>query len=405
MPPILIGRQSIIDDFQEALDNGIGAPGRIMLVTGQRGFGKTVMLTQFRRIAREQGWLTIAETASEGLVDRLAQSLDPQTGSHVSSAQLSPTVSAAGVGASLGQVTISKESAPLTLRTAMQHCLSSKRTKKGKGVVITIDEMQSATTADIVAIATAVQHTIAASDELDCPEEDKRGIAIVFAGLPSMLNELINNRTTTFMRRALQRELQNVPIPDVRDAYLQSVVQSGKAISAELATQAARESDGYPYMVQLLGYYMWQSAQRRRSQTIEEADLRQGYADAITAFDQAVCAPALDELGTPERVFLQAMAQSMARSATPTESANPSSSGKASSEAAHSATAADAWQPITQQIAKTSDIASFTSRSRSWVSKYRAVLLRDHVIESAGHGYVRFAIPHMRDYLLGTTAE
>ena len=39
MPPILIGRQSIIEDFSEALTNGVGAPGRIMLVTGQRGFG------------------------------------------------------------------------------------------------------------------------------------------------------------------------------------------------------------------------------------------------------------------------------------------------------------------------------------------------------------------------------
>ena len=30
MPPILIGRQSIIEDFSEALTNGVGAPGRIM---------------------------------------------------------------------------------------------------------------------------------------------------------------------------------------------------------------------------------------------------------------------------------------------------------------------------------------------------------------------------------------
>ena len=63
MPPILIGRQSIIEDFSEALTNGVGAPGRIMLVTGQRGFGKTVMLTEFRRSIgkslerrRPQGW-------------------------------------------------------------------------------------------------------------------------------------------------------------------------------------------------------------------------------------------------------------------------------------------------------------------------------------------------------------
>ena len=45
MPPILIGRETAIEEFTEGLDNGAGAPGRIMLVTGQRGFGKTVLLT------------------------------------------------------------------------------------------------------------------------------------------------------------------------------------------------------------------------------------------------------------------------------------------------------------------------------------------------------------------------
>ena len=44
MPPVLIGRESIVSDFSEALENGAGAPGRLMLITGQRGFGKTSCL-------------------------------------------------------------------------------------------------------------------------------------------------------------------------------------------------------------------------------------------------------------------------------------------------------------------------------------------------------------------------
>lgn len=32
-PPILIGRESVIEDFEEGLDNGAGAPGRLMLIT------------------------------------------------------------------------------------------------------------------------------------------------------------------------------------------------------------------------------------------------------------------------------------------------------------------------------------------------------------------------------------
>ena len=35
-PPLLIGRDRVARDFEKGLDNGVGAPGRIMLITGAR---------------------------------------------------------------------------------------------------------------------------------------------------------------------------------------------------------------------------------------------------------------------------------------------------------------------------------------------------------------------------------
>ena len=55
-PPMLIGRESVIEDFEEGLDNGAGAPGRLMLITGNRGCGKTVLLRELQRLASERGW-------------------------------------------------------------------------------------------------------------------------------------------------------------------------------------------------------------------------------------------------------------------------------------------------------------------------------------------------------------
>ena len=128
MPPILIGRHSIIEDFSEALTNGVGAPGRIMLVTGQRGFGKTVMLTEFRRIAKAQHWEVIGETASAGLVTRLIAALSP-SGLRLDQANISPSIGISGIAtASLGQAHFSAESNPLTLRNALlQPCSTSLR--------------------------------------------------------------------------------------------------------------------------------------------------------------------------------------------------------------------------------------------------------------------------------------
>ena len=74
-PPILIGRESVIEDFEEGLANGAGAPGRFMLITGNRGCGKTVLLRELQRLASERGWAVISDSASLGLCDRLADAL------------------------------------------------------------------------------------------------------------------------------------------------------------------------------------------------------------------------------------------------------------------------------------------------------------------------------------------
>ena len=180
MPPILIGRETAIEEFTEGLDNGAGAPGRIMLVTGQRGFGKTVLLTEFRRIAAERGWETISETASPDVAQRLIEALTP-SGLHINQASVSPSVSIPGIAsASLGHIDLSS-----TLRNAIAKRLESGKIGKGKGILITIDETQAASLDDLVAIATAIQHVTTPIDETNVPDAEKKGIAIVFAGLPS----------------------------------------------------------------------------------------------------------------------------------------------------------------------------------------------------------------------------
>ena len=120
MPPVLIGRQGIIDDFAEGIDNGAGAPGRLMLITGQRGYGKTVMLTELGRVAESRGWGVISETASEGLCGRLIEALADK-GVRLRGLSLTPTIGVPGVTASLGGASFSAaEQGALTLRDAIE---------------------------------------------------------------------------------------------------------------------------------------------------------------------------------------------------------------------------------------------------------------------------------------------
>lgn len=361
MPPVLIGRQAVIDDFTEGLENGAGAPGRLMLISGNRGYGKTVMLSELKRIALAHGWKAVSETASAGMVGRLIEALSPQQ--RFKGANLSPSLGIAGLAtASLGSFEFaSPDQGALTLRGAVNARLS--RMKPGTGILFTIDEAQAASMEDMVALATMVQHVISDQDMTDVPNYQKKGVALVFAALPSLVDDLQNNKVLTFLRRSLREELTAVPLPDVRDAYVQTVTQSGKSIEAATALKAAREAEGNPYLVQLVGYYMWRSADRRGSARIEPADVDAGKSDALLAFYDAVCAPVYYGLRSPERLFVEAMAM-------------------------------DACG-----VSAMADIAQRAKRTQSWAGKYRASLIREHVVEAAGYGKVRFAISHLGDYI------
>lgn len=361
MPPILIGRQSIIDDFKEGLENGAGAPGRLMLITGQRGYGKTVMLTELGRVAKDAGWEVISETASEGMCDRLVSAL-VRPGMKLRGVNVQPSIGVSGIlNASLGGASFSVDQVALTLREVVNQRLA--KMPRGKGIVFTIDEAQAASMADMVALATTIQHVIRDEDMRDVSDSDKHGVAFVFAALPSLMDELLHERVLTFLRRSVQHDLGLVAYPDVRSAYIEVVREGGLAIDSEVAELAAEASDGYPYMIQLVGYYMWRAAEVRGSKEIEEADVIQGKKDALVLFDDAVCALLFDGLTAAQKLFVKAVAK-------------------------------EAPQP-----AKVSEIANRAHRSASWVSKYRASLIKERVVESAGYGLVRLSASHLAEYV------
>ena len=184
-PPLLIGRGKVIRDFEKGLDNGVGAPGRIMLVTGARGTGKTVMLTVFGDRAKARRWDVIEETASAGLCERLVDALRIGRGA-LDHLAIRPSLTFAGAGIGLGEAELSPKRMPETLRSAIAGRLDALE-KRHAGLLITIDETQAAERSDMIAIATAIQHQI----------RERRNIAIVFAGLPQMISDLFNDEVIT----------------------------------------------------------------------------------------------------------------------------------------------------------------------------------------------------------------
>lgn len=351
-PPLLIGRERVVRDFDKGLDNGVGAPGRIMLITGAMGTGKTVMLTVLGDKARAHKWDVIEETASDGLCERLVSELCSKD-SLIDKLTFAPSITIAGASVSLGEAELSPKRMPETLRKAMSARLDALE-KRDAGLMISIDETQAASRADLIAIATAIQHQI----------REKRNVSIVFAGLPQMISDLFDDEVITFLRRARTNVLANVPIDEVKESFAQTFEDSGMSLDTSLVEKAAVATAGYPYMIQLVGYYIWDAADARESTVISKEDVDEGIREARVDLDNAVCVPELHGLSKNDKAYLEAMAVSDGPSGT-------------------------------------SEVAKRMGRSAKYAATYRKRLLDAYVIRQTDRGEVDFAVPFLREYLRG----
>ncbi len=64
----------------------------------------------------------------------------------------------------------------------------------GKGILFAIDEAQSASIEELAALAVLYQQVLGDQDATGLPDSDQRGLALVFAGLPSMVDDCSKSR-------------------------------------------------------------------------------------------------------------------------------------------------------------------------------------------------------------------
>lgn len=111
-----------------------------MLITGNRGCGKTVLLRELQRLASERGWAVISDSASLGLCDRLADALRSNK----------PVVTSMEFGPSFGRMSVEAARAKgETLRGLVNERL--KKLGPGKGILFQYSEAQSASIEELAA--------------------------------------------------------------------------------------------------------------------------------------------------------------------------------------------------------------------------------------------------------------
>jgi len=352
-PPLLVGRDEVIEEFIESIDDGPGAPGRLTIFSGPRGIGKTVMLNAVgNELQASHQWLVINETATPGFLDRIAEAArDLLDTGHRSVTGVTLPGYLGGGGITLAPP---EQQHPGGFRKAVGLLLDQCEARQ-TGLLVTLDEVQ--VNPELAQLAADTQHLI----------RDDRQIAMVFAGIPSSVNDLLNDQLTTFLRRANRVDLGDIPIADAAAAIQATLQENGRTISQAALEAAARATGGYPFMIQLVGYHIWRQS---TADHITIHAVTAGIEKARKRLGTLVLEAALRELSCGDRAFLAAMAQG----------------------------------PSAGMDVKTSDVATRIGKDVKYASVYRDRLIAAGIITAAGFGQVRFAIPYLREYLVENAA-
>ena len=352
-PPEFAGRHELINEFVLALEEGPGSPGRATLYVGPRGSGKTVLLNQIEDVAREHGWWVISENATPGLVQRLATDhLPALLADHDPQARTTKVKSLSaplGMGGASWETT---EAHPRQLSMRSQlGAAADLMAERGNGVLITVDEIHGGHADELRELAMAVQHSF----------REQRQVAFAAAGLPAAVNErLLRDQLITFLRRAERYVLGPLEPYEVAEALQRPIEASGRSITPEALDAAVQLSEGYPFLVQLVGYHLWR--QHPDTPTITISEVKAATPAIIRRVGTLVHEPSLSEISDVDREFLRAMA-------------------------------------VDDGPSRISDIAERLGVDSNYATKYRSRLLAAELIIAPARGYIDFELPYMRTYL------
>lgn len=238
-PSYLVGRGSVISTFISGLEQEPGNRDRAMLMLGQRGSGKTVLLWELADRARKLGFVVATPTvASEDMLERIVEKIqeagEPYVSKHHLPKLTGGSLSVFGFSAGLEFTRDVQETKSFQFKLTQ---LARKLTEQGHGILILIDELQ-ANSPEIRQLVTAYQELVG----------EGLNVALVMAGLPGAVSATLNDRVLTFLNRARKVTLEPLSVGDVDAYYQRAFEELGLDIPGDLRLDAARATQGSPYM-------------------------------------------------------------------------------------------------------------------------------------------------------------
>ena len=288
-PKILIGREKEMKSLTEGLHASPGNKERARLIIGQKGLGKTTLLLKLADYARKHNFIVTSPTVvAEDMLDRILEKLDEDSGKYLPRQQNKAMDSTID---DLGFSTDTQTELPLGSSRSFAYGLlefCEKAEKVRKGVLILIDDAQSGSE-ELTKLIIAYQEMV--GEGLD--------IALVIAGLPDEISQVLNQHELAFFNRASKLRLGPIPIPEIFDYYKNCFGASGILISDEWIDRAANETEGSPYLMQLIGHYIVLSAEE--GERLSERNYRHALQLAREEYIRNICETTLAWLSEEDK--------------------------------------------------------------------------------------------------------
>ncbi|MCR5155063.1 MAG: ATP-binding protein [Butyrivibrio sp.] len=212
----------------------------VYMLTGIRGCGKTVMMTEISdRLRKEDNWIVAEISPERDMLEGLAATLYAVPELHVLFVKAKLDFSALGLGASF------ENTAPITDVEVAVNRMLEYITKAGKRLLVTVDEVTN----------NPFLKVFAASFQIYLRRNYQ--VYLLMTGLYDNLYDLQNEKSLTFLYRAPKVILEPLN-------YTAIVAQYKKIfnIDSEKAEYMAKLTKGYSFAFQVLGYLLWDSEQK-----------------------------------------------------------------------------------------------------------------------------------------------
>lgn len=329
-PKSLISSSS---QFNEIKNNFISSNSvsNTYLITGVRGAGKTVLLTRLAKyFMKDEDWIVVELNPEIEMFEYLASSIYEQINSKFSLLKKDFSFSFSGLTFSIsGEKPVSNV---ITLLEKMFEIISKKR----KRVLICIDDVSN--NSNVKAFVQQFQIFL----RKDYP------LYLLMTGLFENVRNLQNEKTLTFLYRALQVNVGALSLIDISNSFLKIL-----DVEKEEAIKMAKLTNGYAFAYQVLGYILFEKKEKTLNKKI------------IAEFDnylrEYVYEKIYYDLPETEKLFVLALAST------------------------------------TGEISKVMEELNMNKQN---ISQYRDKLLKKGIIVKTGWGKIAFTLPRLKEYLL-----